>query len=196
MTKRQQLALRGSAASAVATLVAALSHSWAGGDLPAPLLIVGMAALLAPPAMALMGGRRSAWRIAIAVPLLQAAFHTAFAVLGSPVEGAGTVAGHHDHTGHAAWELLAGTTSAAPVDEAMLLAHAAAAVVTVVLLVYGERAIAAVAGWASGWVRSRVAALAAPPALTRRLPRRPAPRAPRTRLGGSLPCPRGPPLPA
>ena len=199
MTNRQRLALRGSAASAAATLVAALSHSWAGGDLPSPLLILGMAVLLVFPGMVLMGGRRRAWRIVLTVPLLQAAFHTAFAALGSPVEGTGSgaVTGHHHHhAGHGAWELIASSGAAAPLDGPMIAAHAAAAVVTIALLTHGERAIAAVIGWASDWVRSRAVALPAVPVAGPVAHRRPAPRALRTRLGGALPCPRGPPLPA
>ncbi|WP_105565950.1 hypothetical protein [Microbacterium halophytorum] len=190
MTKRQLLALRGSAASAVATLVAALSHSWAGGDLPAPLLVGGMAALLVFPGMALMGARPKLRRIALTVPALQLMFHLAFTALGSPVEGASVVGGHH----HAdAWQPLTGHASAVTVDAGMLAAHIAAAVVTVAILAYGERAILTLLGWASGWIRSRAVA----PAIA--APFAPAPiagvvRTLRSRLGALAAAPRGPPL--
>lgn len=190
MTNRQLLALRGSAASAVATLVAALSHSWAGGDLPAPLLVAGMAAVLVFPGMALMGARPRPWRLALAVPALQAMFHVAFTALGSPVEGAGIVGGHH----HAdAWQALAGHASAVPVDGGMLAAHVAAAAATIAILAYGERAILTLLGWASGWIRSRAEA----PETA--VPFAPDPmagviRTLRSRLGALAAAPRGPPL--
>ncbi|MGO1410984.1 hypothetical protein [Microbacterium sp.] len=193
MTARQLLALRGGAASVVATFVAALSHSWAGGALPAPLLIVGMAVLLVFPGMALMGRRPRVRRIAVTVPVLQGIFHGAFSVLGAPVSGTRAIGGHHhDHAG--AWELLAGTGAAAQIDAAMLAAHAAAAVVTFAMLAYGERAVLMVRAWVSGWARSRV--------VVPGWPTRPrvsvvaSSRVLRSRLGDRIACPRGPPVPA
>lgn len=191
MTTRQLLAVRGSAASAVATLVAALSHSWAGGALPAPLLVVGMAALLVFPGMALMGARPRPLRIALTVPALQAMFHAAFTALGGPVEGAHVVDGHH----HAdAWQALVGHGTTSSIGVGMIAAHIAAAFVTVALLAYGERAVLAVLGWASGWVRARAGlptVLVVPPAPA---PARCTVPVLLSRLGGLTAAPRGPPL--
>jgi len=191
---RQRLALRGAAAAGASTLVAALSHGWAGGALPAPLIVVALAALLVVPGMALMGVRPNPVRIAVAVPALQVGFHLAFEALGRPVSS-GLAVGHADHAGHAhgdAIALLVGGASGAPLDAAMLAAHALAAVVTFLLLAFGERAVVAVARWARARLRRLVTAPAGSPVV-------PAIRASvrfalRSRLGGRLACPRGPPL--
>lgn len=192
MTKRQLLVLRGGAAAAVSTFVAALSHSWAGGALPAPLIVVALSALLVFPGMALMGSRQRRGRVAVAVPVLQVMFHGVFSALGSPVGVASTAAGpHHGHEHAGAWQLIVGAASAAPLDGPMLAAHVAAAAVTFGILAYGERAILAVLAWVSG----RSAAWFDPPLRVEHPLVRLAsePRSSASSLGGRLPCPRGPP---
>lgn len=192
MTRRQLLALRGSAASAVATLGAALSHSWAGGHLPPAILVVAMAVLLAAPGMALMGARPRPVRIGITVPVLQAAFHAVFTLLGAPAAGAGVVGGHDHHHG-AAGHLLSAAGYAGSLDAGMIAAHAAAAVVTVAILLYGERAVLAVRAWAADWVGAR--AVVPRPVTRVRLRIVRSSRVLRARLEVASAGPRGPPLP-
>ncbi|MGO1769185.1 MAG: hypothetical protein ACTHZX_04450 [Microbacterium sp.] len=191
MTRRQLLALRGSAASAVATLVAALSHSWAGGHLPPALLVVGMAVLLAVPGMALMGARPRPVRIGITVPVLQAAFHAVFTLLGAPVAGEG-IAGGHDHHGAGA-HLLAGAGRAESLDAGMIAAHAVAAIVTVAILLHGERAVLAVRAWAADWAGARTIVPRPRPRLRLRVAR--SSLVLRARLEAASARSRGPPLP-
>lgn len=197
MTKRQTLALRGAAASAVATLVAALSHAWAGGQLPAPGLVIGMAVLLVAPGMALMGSRPRRGRIAASVLVLQGLFHGVFSLLGAPVVGERTVGGHHHGAASGAeivsgWDAVVGDASAvSAIGGGMLLAHALAAAVTFVVLAYAERAILGVLAWAADWVRARAGSPFSPV-----IPRAVAPsevRAPVARSAAAFVLVRGPP---
>ncbi|WP_345752436.1 hypothetical protein [Microbacterium rhizophilus] len=138
MTTRQLRVLRGAVAAVVATLLAATSHTIAGGPAPAPLLVALMIALLTPVAGGLIGPRPHLPRLATAVIVSQAAFHAAFQLLGSPA-GA-RIAEHHGH-GATPLPLLA----AAPESAGMYTGHAVAALLTVVLLWRGERIVRAIA---------------------------------------------------
>ncbi len=88
MTSRQLRFLRAAAVSAIATLLAAVSHTLAGGAAPHPLLIAAVAVLFVPLSAAVAGGRPSRARVAVAVLLAQAAFHLLFQLLGAPTAGA------------------------------------------------------------------------------------------------------------
>ncbi|MER7798057.1 hypothetical protein [Microbacterium sp. NPDC096154] len=152
MTTRQQRVLRGAVWASVATLLAATSHTLAGGAAPSPLLVAAVAVLLTPATAALAGPRPGLGRLAAVVPLGQAAFHGVFALLGSPT---GTASGGAPHV-HGAADLLQRSAQAAaavpdvvapPAESAaMYVAHAIAALVTVALLWRGERLVRAVAG--------------------------------------------------
>lgn len=164
MTTRQQRVLRGAVAAAVATLLAAASHTIAGGPAPAPLLVALFIALLTPVAGGVFGPRPDLPRLAAAVALSQAAFHAAFQLLGSPT-GA-RVAGHAHHAHHAVESAL---VAASPAEGAgMYAAHAVAAVLTIALLWRGERIVRAVARETLAVLRRieqpRAASPAAPPA--------------------------------
>lgn len=151
MTARQLRALRGCAAALIATLISASAHTLAGGGAPSPALVLAIAVLAAPLAVASIGRRPSRVRTAIAVLVSQAVFHLAFAVAGSL--GSAAMSSGHSHG-----LILAGTPM--PVmpmhgeaashiglsaDARMLAAHAVAAIATVILISHGERMLRAIA---------------------------------------------------
>ncbi|MBO9626681.1 MAG: hypothetical protein J7484_09935 [Microbacterium sp.] len=142
MTSRQLRLLRAASASSAATLLAALSHTFAGGAAPHPLLVLAVAALLVAPASLLIGARASRFRVALTVLLSQAVFHLVFQALGAPTGGSVVMTGHEHHL-----PVLGPLTAAALPDAAMLLGHVAAAVVTTLLVWHGEATARAIAGW-------------------------------------------------
>ncbi len=151
VTTRQLRLLRAAAVSATATLIAAVSHTIGGGAAPHPLLILAVTVLFLAPTAALLGLRRSRWRVAVAVLVSQAAFHLVFQLLGSPTADVDGAIGPHVH--HFDLAALSGTVSVAPIDATMLLAHADAAVLTTLLVWHAERLLRAVAGWFRALVR-------------------------------------------
>jgi len=191
-TQRQRLAIRGAAASFATNLIAAVSHTLGGERAPAPLVVVGMMALLWAPSMALMGRRPRAGRIAATVIAAQAAFHSVYAALGFPTGAAidGAVAPHS----HALFAPAATSVASAP-GPLMVVSHAAAAAVTFVVLMFGEHAIRVVREWAIQTLRARSAIL--PPRIGgyRIAAAAPTPCL-RSRRGFALIGPRGPPLPS
>lgn len=166
MTSRQLRLLRAVSASAVATLLAATSHTLAGGAAPHPLLVVAMAALLVPAAAALIGCGPSLSRLALTVMLSQAAFHLVFQLLGGPT--AGTMVSGHDHDLDLS-ALGPGAEAASP-DATMLAGHVLAAALTTALLWRGESFVRQIAGWMLALIRRAVTPLRAehePPAPLR-----------------------------
>lgn len=150
MTSRQLRLVHAAAVSAVATLIAAVSHTIGGGTAPHPLLIAAVAVLFLTPTAVLIGSRPSRIRVAVAVLTAQGAFHVLFQLLGAPsAAGAGTAAAGGGHAHHLALAALAavGGAPVAPVDTGMIGAHIAAAVLTTVLLWHAESMVRAVAGW-------------------------------------------------
>ncbi len=146
MTTRQVRALRGAAASAVAVVIAATSHTIGGGVAPAPWLVLAVALLAWPVAVLLVGRRPSLVRIGTAVAAAQALLHVAFAAVGSADPRAAAPAAHGGHLSHGAG-LMAGAWDVPAVvhaDPAMLAAHALAAVLTAALLARGEAVLRAV----------------------------------------------------
>jgi hypothetical protein len=159
---RQLRLLRAAAVSAVATLLAALSHTFGGGSAPHPLLILAVATLMTPLSALLVGAGQSRSRVAAAVFVGQAAFHLLFQALGSPT-GADTVGtvGHVHHLDLAYLDLalLGPATSETSLSTTMLLAHAAAAVITTLLVWHGEALVRTVVRWVEAMVQ-RAAAIA------------------------------------
>lgn len=148
---------RGGAAAAGATLIAALSHSLAGGDMSG-LAMVATAIVAWPLCTALAGRVGSLWRLSIAVTAAQFLFHWSFAGLGTSTRIAGSplIGGGH-HAAHAGHGMIAGdglvsgglANGLAPsmgADTTMWLLHAVAAILTITLLHRGERAVIALAG--------------------------------------------------
>ncbi|MBD3943390.1 hypothetical protein IF188_16995 [Microbacterium sp. NEAU-LLC] len=160
MTPRHVRALRGTAAAAVATIVAATAHTLAGGGAPAPALVAAVGILAAPLAVALAGRRLSVWRVGAIVLASQALFHLAFAI----TAGADPAAPHAHHT----TVLAGGVAPVALPDAPMLVAHVLAAIATVAGLYGGERMLRALGrGIRSILARARV--LGTLPAVPRRL---------------------------
>lgn len=140
-------ALRGSAAAAIAVLIASTAHTLSGGDAPPFWLTFAVIVLAAPICVALVGARparvRGLPRLAAAVIAAQLALHTAFASVGDGgplASGRGDSAGHH-HT----IDLGALVSVTSPAAATMTAGHAAAAVLTFVLLAWGERLVASIA---------------------------------------------------
>ncbi|WP_144877335.1 hypothetical protein [Microbacterium sp. 1.5R] len=187
MTTRQLRLLRAASASAVATLLAAVSHTVAGGAAPHPLLILAVAVLLVPVAAGLIGIRHSRTRVAATVLVSQVAFHAVFQALGAPTAGAPVLG----HTHHLDLGSLGPATPAAAPDLAMLAAHVLAAVGTTAVLWHGESAIRLIAAWMLARLRRDVT----PAPASHRRPAAPLSLAP-VALDDLLPLPvsrRGPP---
>jgi len=146
VTPRASRLLRGTLLGSVATLLAALSHSWAGGVVPDPLALALGAVFASAVGTVAVGRRGSLTRTAVAVAIGQLAFHLAFSLLGS---GASVVvhAGHHASVA----AIVADPSGAVARGGAwMWLAHLAAGVLTVLYLRHLERrawALLARIGW-------------------------------------------------
>lgn len=132
MESRASRLLRGMMLGSIATLLAALSHSWAGGVVPGPLALVLGAVFASAVGVAAVGSRRRTTlvRTSVGVAIGQLAFHLVFSLLGA---GGGVImtAGHHPSVA---------AIVASPGDAierggaAMWIAHLAAGVLTVAYL--------------------------------------------------------------
>ena len=151
MTSRQLRLLRAAAASSIATLLAASSHTLAGGAAPHPLLVLAISVLLVPLASLLIGARVSKPRVALTVLVSQAVFHVVFQLLGAPT-GSTIALGHH----HDLIPLGAVTIAALPAL-AMIAGHIAAAVATTALLWHGEALVRGIACWVLALARRAAA---------------------------------------
>lgn len=157
MTTRQLRLLRAASASSVATLLAAVSHTLAGGPAPHPLLVLALSALLIPVAAVLIGTRPARTRTALTVAVSQAIFHVVFQALGAPTDDGAVAVGAHVHH----LPVLGPLSPAALPDAAMLTGHAVAAALTVVLFWHGENMISAIACWVHAVLRRAAVALPA-----------------------------------
>ncbi|MBD8585292.1 hypothetical protein IFT90_12105 [Frigoribacterium sp. CFBP 8766] len=185
--------------------LAAFSHVAGGGSSPGVLGVVLAIGLSLPLSVALAGRGPSLVRLSIVVAVSQAAFHLLFSLGGG---GAARVdvsgGGHHAHETMvlaADTSMSSGTMPAMHHGGAMWIAHAAAALVTVVGLWRGERAVCAAVGLADQVLLtvitvSGIAATTAPQIVRHLVPRvaRIVPHA----LRAAVPAQplRGPPLPA
>lgn len=154
MTSRQLRLLRAASASSIATLIAATSHTVAGGAAPHPLLVLAVMALVVPVAALIIGGRASRLRVAATVLVSQAAFHVVFQTLGAPT-GTAVLSGHQHHVDLAA---LGPVTAAAAPDTIMIVGHLAAAALTTIMLWHGESMVRAAAGWVHARLRRAISA--------------------------------------
>ncbi|WP_431073220.1 hypothetical protein [Microbacterium phyllosphaerae] len=152
MTSRQLRLLRAASASAVATLLAATSHTVAGGAAPHPLLVLAVMTLVVPIAALIIGARASRLRVAATVLASQAAFHVMFQLLGAPT-GTTVLSGHQHHLDLSALGPVAAAT--AP-DLLMVISHLGAATITIALVWHGESMVRAVAGWMQAQLRRAV----------------------------------------
>ena len=134
MDSRWARCARGWMAAGFATVVAALSHTLAGSAAPSAVAILTTLVISAAACTLLAGRTLSTWRLAASIVLSQGLFHGVFSGLGMPVALA------HEH--HAA-----ATIAMPPVHSGttMWLAHAAAALVTLIAFRHAERAFWGVA---------------------------------------------------
>ena len=155
ITARSLRLLRGWTAAVVATGAAALAHTAAGGPWPSPLLVALCLALSAPVCMLLAGLRLPGLGLTLSVAVSQLLFHGLFSVSGSM----SAAVDHTSHAGHLGAasdgpELVLSATGAMVHDHAALEAlgvssssaswlmpvlHAAAGIVTVLVLRHGEK---------------------------------------------------------
>jgi hypothetical protein len=173
MSSRGARVARGFAAAGVATLVAALFHMVGGGQPPSALALTLSLVFSTLVSIALVGKRVAAWRLTLAVMVSQFLFHALF-TLSPSATFSGMPADGHLHAGmhltmNPGTPSSAGMTMPATlVGESpwMWLAHAAAVVLTVAVLLQGERTLLAVARFAFFVLRrlvDRVAAVQAEP---------------------------------
>lgn len=159
MTSRQLRILRGAAASVVATVLAAVSHTVGGATAPHPLLVVSLVVLLTPAAALIVGRRPARHRIVATVLFAQLVFHGLFTLLGAPVivDPAVVPVGHvHDLSALLADRPVAAGGGAATAGVWMLIAHVLAAAATCALLWHGEQLLQGIAGWVRAVLRRRI----------------------------------------
>ena len=153
MSSRWSRVLRGLGAGSAATLVAAASHSVAGGRVPSALGITLALFFSVIVSIALTGRGLSAVRLAASVVVSQLGFHVVFSTIGGAAEV--VTNGHHQ-------TVVSGAAMVTHASNDMWLAHGAAALVTTLALVFGERAFYGLRDTA----RMLLTALFTPPATT------------------------------
>ena len=137
MTPRSRRAIRAVSAATTATFVAAAFHVLGGGSVPGSVTLAVTTALATLLCLALQSATFSFWRLSASVAVSQLAFHVLFGITG----GASTLAGH-DHLATA----IAVPRAVSDPGTSMGAAHVAAACLTILFLVFGERALTAIAG--------------------------------------------------
>jgi hypothetical protein len=201
MAPRWTRFVRGWLTAGFSVVVAAFSHVAGGGHEPGALGVVLALAFSVPLCIALTGRRVSLTRLTLSVAASQLAFHLLLSLGGGPASGAAAAGGHHtplvvtpgaaDAVGTDHHMLMAGGT--------MWVAHAVAALVTVVGLRWGAHCLerlALVAGRRlARTARALSGSVVVAPAGPRLLPlvSSPARRAPPLRTIAARPL-RGPPL--
>lgn len=133
---------RGWVTAVVSVVVAAVSHVAGGGALPGSLGAVLALTFAGLASVALAGKTLSRLRLSASVMVSQFAFHALFGLgAGSaPMSMNDPGSGHQHGTMMVGMTAPAGSPQAMNVDTSMWLAHAVAAVITIVLLRRGERA--------------------------------------------------------
>jgi hypothetical protein len=153
MSSRGARVGRGFAAAGVATLVAALFHMAGGGEAPSAVALTLSLVFSTLASIVLVGKRVALWRLALSVAVSQFLFHALFTLSPSSTFS-GMPMGGHLHAGmHLTLVPGAGVTADAVTpgptflgeDVWMWLAHAAAAALTIAVLLHGERTLLAVA---------------------------------------------------
>lgn len=151
MARRQQplsraaRTARGVIGAALSTVLAAASHSLAGGEISA-FAVLATAIIALPFCVALAGRVESVWRVGLAVGASQFLYHWAFAGIGvtTALSGASKLPSG-SHAAHLASleRFVPNVVEAGSADTLMWALHAVAAVVSTVLVVRGERAVLA-----------------------------------------------------
>jgi hypothetical protein len=169
MTTRWARFARGWLVALFSTLVAAASHTLAGGSSPSIVSLVIALAFAGVACIALTGKTVSLPRMGISVLISQVAFHTLFSTLSvsaaTPlVVGAG---GGHEHGSTVMLLAETGAPMAHHTDGWMWLGHAVATAITTVTLRYGESAFWRLRDIAALFVRTVFALLPVVPLLPR-----------------------------
>ncbi|HEV7948490.1 MAG TPA: hypothetical protein VGP24_01860 [Glaciihabitans sp.] len=134
--------LRGTLGAAFALFVAALSHVAGGGALPSPAALALAFALASLLCIALSGRALSLWRTAASVGASQALFHGLFSGLTGGVSVLpGSSAGHAGHSSTTSVLVDSAAHTASTHSPAMWLAHAVAAIITIIALRYADTAL-------------------------------------------------------
>lgn len=129
---------RGTVAAIAATLIAAISHSAAGGSITPPA-VIATAMLALPICVALAGRLGSLTRVSVAVILSQLPYHWTFWGLGLG-DGPAASAQQLGHAAHLAAAFSPDAVASGAATGAMWLSHLGAAVLTIALLHHGEGA--------------------------------------------------------
>lgn len=158
MTTRWARVARGFVAAAISLFVAAFCHIASGGAVPNALALAACLVLSVFVCVALSAKTLSLPRLSVSVAASQFLFHSVFSLwTTTPVSFAG-ISGHD----HEQFALLATPGAVgASADAGMWLAHAAAAVVTIGALRYGETAFWGLLAVARLWIGSLFATVAA-----------------------------------
>lgn len=160
MTTRWARVARGFVAAVISLFVAAVSHILPGGNVPGALALLACLILSTLVCIALSGKRLSLFRLGTAVVASQFLFHSLFS-LSAPSTAAGSASPIHPGHVHEQFIVL-GTSGAASIDAGMWLAHAGAAVVTIVALRYGELAFWSLFTVARLWIGALFGAMTTP----------------------------------
>jgi len=202
---RAQRLARGWVVGLVATTVAAVSHSLAGGYQPGALSLGTALVFAGLLGTAVIGRRPSLPRLSIAVGASQLAFHLLFSLLGggaaapSGPQPASGMSGMADMAASALRARPAMTAHDHAADPGMWIAHAIAAVLTILFLRRAELAVWTMLTRLGRVIATRLAGAVAPVA-SGSVPRTPAwpsiARRPAERLLVASASRRGPPLPA
>lgn len=174
MSSRGARVARGFAAASVATVVAALFHVLAGGDEPSALALTLSVVFSTLGSIALVGRRLAVWRLTLAVLVSQFFFHALF-TLSPSASFSGLPADGHLHAGMRLTMVpgamtgggMPGMTTGA--DPWMWASHAAAALLTIVALLHGERTLLALGRFVSFALRRLIGQVTVPPEPLRRL---------------------------
>lgn len=149
MGSRWARVARGLLASALAIFVAALFHVAGGGAAPGPVSLALSLAFAMLASIGLTARRLSLWRLTISVGLSQLLFHVLFSVGGGTATFSATTGAVGLSHLHAGSHLVMSSASTAsvhtdmgsfPTTPAMWFSHAAAVLVTVIAVRFGERA--------------------------------------------------------
>lgn len=162
MSTRSARVARGLIAAGFATFVAALFHV-AGGGLPPSAVALTLSLMFSGLGCIVLAGKRSAlWRSASSVALSQFLFHALFSL--SPSAHFAGATGHLHPGSHLT--MVTDGSAASPMSGMSLsgswmwLAHAAAALLTLAALRYGERVFVAVSEFTAFSLRRLLTAVA------------------------------------
>jgi hypothetical protein len=162
MTTRWARVARGFVAAVISLFVAAFSHILPGGNVPGALALLACLILSTLVCTALSGKKLSLFRLSAAVGMSQFLFHSVFS-LSAFVPSAAATPAFPIHSGHVHEQLIVlGTHGIASIDAGMWLAHAGAAVVTIVALRYGELAFWGLFTVARLWIGALFEAMTTP----------------------------------